>query len=522
MEEMVESDIKVEFPVPLDNDRVQFLIYDTPGTDSNNIKHQNILCDVLEEQTQSILIFVCTPDKLEGSGNNILLDYLKGKEKNIDINRSIFVINKADTVCADARENMFQSEEDIQSEEDKVKLELKGKKVFFTSALYGYVAKAVKNGIASKEEEFTLESGIRDLANDGSPKRYCYKSNRYASSEAATEVMIQKCDNALKQARKNNDMKEIVSICSGMYALESEILQYGEKYASAVKVFAIINSVDMALTTLTKRLESIEMSCRQNIGDIDDVIQRLKDDFEKSINDEYKKKIPPKGESISEDTKKRLEIDRDTLLTWFETTIGELNKTISKGKLKVNEKNQMEIIEKINGYMRTFENNFSGQRKKLLESECADFSKKVFDIIDKSENIPQTVKALFKDISNSKIPPFNKKDKLHSIYEKNEKKFFWRKKLNKKSFISAVTDFLYGEIAELTEAYEKEYKDTLKDLLDNIMKEVKENIDQYSHDLKSWQSNKAKMQKTLEKMKATSEELKDRIDKFNKEIGGTC
>jgi len=101
--EGINSHIKVFFPIPLDTDKVQFTIYDTPGTDSNYVEHQQILQDALQQQTHSILIFVATPDKIEGEGNNALLSYLKNAEKkdkktSIDIARSLFVINKADTV----------------------------------------------------------------------------------------------------------------------------------------------------------------------------------------------------------------------------------------------------------------------------------------------------------------------------------------------------------------------------------------------------------------------------------------
>lgn len=60
----VSHDIEILFPIPLDNDAVQFTIYDTPGTDSNYIEHQEVLSNALSEQTQSILIFVAALIKL--------------------------------------------------------------------------------------------------------------------------------------------------------------------------------------------------------------------------------------------------------------------------------------------------------------------------------------------------------------------------------------------------------------------------------------------------------------------------
>mgnify|MGYP001104825583 FL=1 len=111
----VGSTVRIQFPVALDNRNVQFTIYDTPGTDSNYLAHQRVLTEALENQRQSILIFVAKPDGLEGTGNNTLLNYLKEAEAkdsktSIDLGRSLFVINKADTLMTDARKTLQTQE----------------------------------------------------------------------------------------------------------------------------------------------------------------------------------------------------------------------------------------------------------------------------------------------------------------------------------------------------------------------------------------------------------------------------
>ena len=159
----VGASIQIKFPVPLDSKNVQFTIYDTPGTDSNYLAHQNVLTEALEEQRQSILIFVAKPDGLEGSGNNALLNYLKSAEEkssktSIDIGRSLFVINKADGQTADARITL-QNQEIKNKDDDEFSIKLADKKLFSTSALYGYAAKAVKNGVATTQEQALLQVG---------------------------------------------------------------------------------------------------------------------------------------------------------------------------------------------------------------------------------------------------------------------------------------------------------------------------------------------------------------------------
>lgn len=104
--EYIKGLISVGFPIPLCGD-VDFVFYDTPGSDSNYSEHLAILTEALEEQTNSILVFVNRPSKVEGTGNSMLIELLDQIEKNaskstIDIGRSLYVINAADEIMKGA------------------------------------------------------------------------------------------------------------------------------------------------------------------------------------------------------------------------------------------------------------------------------------------------------------------------------------------------------------------------------------------------------------------------------------
>ena len=238
------SEIDVYFPVALDTDNLQFTIYDTPGTDSNYLEHQQVLVDALEEQRQSILIFVAAPNKTEGTGNNALLEKLKEAESkdsktSIDLGRSLFVINWADSIGSDARITLQHQEIKHKDDED-FSIKLANKKLFFTSAKYAYAARAKQNGVATPEEEGLAIVGKTLLSMNESPMSFCYKQDRCATSDVATKKLLEKCELAIEEA--NGDDTQILVVSSGLYALEQEILEYVEKYASAVKAFAIASS----------------------------------------------------------------------------------------------------------------------------------------------------------------------------------------------------------------------------------------------------------------------------------------
>ena len=95
--------VNVRYPFDLESE-VLFHIYDTPGTDSNTPAHVDTLKTALADPTSSILVYV-NDTRLEGSANAILLDILSNMESRktvgsstIDLGRSFFVVNRADTV----------------------------------------------------------------------------------------------------------------------------------------------------------------------------------------------------------------------------------------------------------------------------------------------------------------------------------------------------------------------------------------------------------------------------------------
>ena len=160
--------------------------------------------------------------------------------------------------------------------------------MFFTSAKMAYAAKAKKNGVASPKEESVFKRGLDSMQDEFAG--YVYRQNRCATSEFATEKMHSQCEEALDSARKTQDDAKVLEICSGIYALEREILQYGEKYASAVKAYAIIDSVNKALSKLSNRANSLKESNQENINRIQKNIDELRATINSAIEEEYNNK----------------------------------------------------------------------------------------------------------------------------------------------------------------------------------------------------------------------------------------
>ncbi len=527
----VSPSIQVKFPVSLDSENVQFTIYDTPGADSNYVAHRNVLMDALEEQRQSILIFVAKPDGLEGEGNNALLNYLKeaeGKSKtSIDIGRSFFVINKADGQTAENRKTLQYQE--IKAKGDEAfSIKLSDKKLFFTSARYAYAVKAVANGIATPEDKGIMEAGKSLLTIDAVPFSYCYRQNRCAISEVATKRMIETCEIALEMAKKENDSLKELEICTGLYALENEIKIYGEKYASAVKAFAIIDSVDKALSKLSNQADSLRNSNQEEISTIENSIKELRETIESAIDKAYEKTVLPPDEPLPKEIQLELGTDSDTLKgSVIGTTRRYLDRELQgwffgHGKVRFSNKNKDMVTSKIEQVIDDFTNRFLTKRKELLQKNRDIFKGDIEQAIDDNGRISEAAKKVILDIPEPKIDKPKNIAELGDIYISHKRLdnvlWFKQENLDKAGFLEEIDAKLMAVSGTMIDDYAKDYCAALDILLQQTMGEFRNNLDKYSVQMQAMIENREAMKKLGGRVSDAAASLKQCQELLNKVI----
>ncbi len=517
----VSSDIRIFFPVALDSPSVQYIIYDTPGTDSNYAEHQTVLMDALSEQKQSILIFVAAPNKTEGSGNNALLKYLKeAEEKNsktsIDISRSLFVINWSDSIDADARKDL-QHEEIKYKDDDTFSIRLADKKLFFISAKFGYAARAVKNGIASEKDQCEFRKGLNNMTDKFGG--YCYRENRCAMSEFATNRMIERCEEALTNAQEKEDDPSVLEVAAGLYALESEILQYGEKYASAVKASAIIDSVDKALSKLSNRAVSLRESNREEIKEIEKNIIELRKTINETIEWEYSVSSIPENMPIPEDAVNALGLDRATL---YSAIVGNTKNYMDRelrgwflgilGRVKVKDRDKENVRDMINRAIDEYTDQFLTQRKLLLEGKRDAFMDAVKQTIMDNGNISKAAKKFFLDVPVPQVvkPGITNWGELYDSHCRTENFLMFKGEyLDKAGFIQDVEKMLVNIADSMCTDYSADYRNALESLLIQIKNQFEGNLETYSLYMKAMVENRDAMQDLGDKVADVATELFD-------------
>lgn len=538
----VERVIDVYFPIEINNEHVQFTIYDTPGTDSGVTCHKAILKDALSEQTHSILIFVTTPNKLDGGGNRDLLEYLseiesKEDKSTIDIGRSLFVVNYAETLEYDEdfeaiRTGKISNKEDAEKlngstsnkEQKIITIKLSDKKVFFTTAKYGYFAAAKRNGILSTRDEKTLMCQTQKILDDEIGQYFHH--NRCASSEYATNMLQNKCKQALKKAFEADDLAQQMWIATGMYALETEIREYGEKYASAVKAFSIIDGVDKALARLDRNAQSIE---RQNSNDIREVEEEIAT-IRQAISDGIS--IAKKGRELAKDNipqnvVKQLHLDLasiknfvvnpaenevdDILLNMWHKLIRKINKEYSPKNSAWNESNERYIEQAIRDILSDYTSHYKKERKILLESIRDSFIEDVKKSISENGELSDNAKKYITEIDAPEVDEFDEVHEFVNLYRSNKhfKKILWVEKeyLDREKFIKDMNRKLFTITEELAYSYKENYRNTLNTLLRKVESEFNLNMEKYSVSLKAKLEDKESMEELKNKILVAVDEL---------------
>lgn len=516
--------IDVYFPIPLDSDRLQFTIFDTPGTDSDDDEHQRILQDALSEQTHSILVFVVSPNNLKGGGNKTLLRYLSDAEKKeskstIDLGRSLFVINMADMLTGDAQ---FIKLKQADIEEDGLDpIKLSDKKLFFTSAKFGYAARAVKNGVATEQEEFTIATQSGAVTNEKFG-RY-YRFDQCATSEFATNKLLDTCTEAFDAAMADNNTSEAVWVASGLYALQNEIILYGIKYASAVKAYSIIDGVDKALARLEKNASSLKQQNDEDIERVEQEIRTITDAVTKSINDAYKSKKLPKDRTLPASVLSTLELDVESLGTFCEEGKSRLKKVVSGlfgiFNKKWDEKDQKKVNTVITNVVDDYTDRFKGKRKKLLESVRDEFIAEIKKAIEENGGLSDAAKDYISSIVPPEIEDFESTFKFDQLYDRSRKTVgFWifeHDVIDKEKFLEKAGTELRQIAEDLFEDYKTKYGNSLESLLTKVKAEFTSNMEKYNKMLRAKTKDKESMEALKEKIEAAAKELKGCQERLN-------
>ena len=248
------SKIEAEGDIPfLDAREIALMLVDTPGpNNSQNQEHKNTTYSSINNDSNSLILYVLNGTQLSTNDDNALLNYVadqikKGGKQVRD--RFLFVINKMD--------GFNPEEEDIgkaikSAERYLYRHGIENPQIFPCSAFTALNIRSYLKGVDIDNLKRADEKKLPSAARDTLPmidKFIEYDSMHLEKYTTLSPSAQRELNYRLKQAQEQNNTKEQALIHCGICSIESAITAYVKKYAKTKKVKDLVETFQEVLVS---------------------------------------------------------------------------------------------------------------------------------------------------------------------------------------------------------------------------------------------------------------------------------
>lgn len=490
----IEGMIDVRYPMDIQSD-INFTFYDTPGTDSNSSEHLRILKDALAQQTNSVLIVMYEPVKMDGKGNSVLYDLmLKSQEDSsnedgvtIDLSRSLHIVNQVDrygtSELRDALSKPIRLSKNVQdvideNEENEFEYDLQDKRVFYVSSKAAYCAKAQKKGICDLDDEEFIEDSADKVI-----KRKYYRNNHMSDVEFDTKEVIEISDAQFDRFDDKHESDKLY-VASGMYAVEREIIKYAEKYALAVRAKGLYDAVLYMMDGVEDECQLIEETKRIEKEELLALVEKMKTEMIEDIKKcaaKFKSDLKAKNPEIMPVEINYIQTKVTNAGTRAEKEINKLPKIVIKPD-KIGEKNRA-IHSKLNDYIHELDKFYLDNRSAILEKQMKVLKMEIEKKISSYKEIDKRIIDKILKIGDTTIPASNISSVRMNDYINSEKALWIFTTTDKGKYKETV----FGEFLAVTgrqhAAYLKEINSVADKKADEMAQQFIDNIFRVSNTL---------------------------------------
>ncbi len=545
--EYIDGIIDVCYPIPLDPN-INFTFYDTPGTDSNSNEHLLVLQNALQQQTNSILIILYEPTKMEGTGNSILYKLIQSSREDaetkdkvhIDLARSLHVINQADTRSLTDLSNLKNKKVGVSLKEtDKIYneeaeyIDLSKERLFFVSSKAAYIAKAIGNNIDTEDERLWLANHRNEINNTPTTDPLLMKSD---SPEIATGMYF-KLD---KMANADNETKQLLAVCeeelakcddpadsslrpilqriyvnSGMFAIEREIVKYAQKYALAVKAKGLYDSISGVVDFIRDDYVAIETQARLSKEEISQNIETMKTTMIVDINRTYSEYLETLAPDMLTTTLREVGVLNDIIENRKAQAakIADKMKWIALRPEVFEEKNNI-IRQELNRYLMEIDDYYKSNRENILRKQIESLRSKLVKAITGYKGIDEDLVKRIANVSDTQVPPSTLEPLRMDEYINKQKAILIFSTTDKKSYKMDIEEMFAETTRQQYESYVAEILDVAKSKTSELVAEFKNNIDIISSNLEFL----IKDEKRAGSMQAKAKAVLDLVAKKDKEL----
>lgn len=541
--------IEVDFPIPLCRN-INFTFFDTPGTDSNSNEHLTILKEALQKQTNSILIVLYEPTKMEGTGNSVLYKLITGfsDRKNqtdnvsIDLARSFHVINQADTKsCRDLKllrnkkVKVSLKEEDKIYDEDEKEIDLSQERLFFVSSKAAYISKAIKGNIDLEDERTWLANHKQEINNEPTRDPFTeqvtnitsdnglfYRYDKLANADFETKQLIADCE--AETERCDNSLEGVIQriyINSGMYAIEQEIVKYAQKYALAVKAKGLYDGIKGLVDFIRVDYEAIENQARLSKEHIEKNIEIMKTSMVSDIEAAHEEFVA----RITDDSLETQVQEIKELVKEIEKRQEQASRQADKMqwialKPEIFEEKNRVIISELNRYLQDIDDYYKKIRGNILASQVQELKSIIIKKIKEYKGIDEGLIRRIANISETEIPASEIGALKMNDYINEQKAILIFNTMDKKAYKRDLERAFNSQTVEQFVAYKGEVIKVAQQRTAEMVEEFKNNIDTISGSLELLIKDENRAVEEQQKAKGVLELVDKKDAELNKKIWG--
>ena len=243
-------------------DKFNFIIYDTPGSNSDtNKKHLEVLANSLSGQTNSLPVFLTTPDTMDSTDNQMLLDMIKDTGDALDTTNAIIVVNKSDEKGANALSAKREKCEDLKI------TKWKSTRVFFVSSIIALAAKK-RN---PHDDSMWIDEDMFEIFDDKCRKYECGDRKLYVYN------IVDKSKAGFDENDTNLTDNEQLFRNSGLASVEAEFADYAQRYA-------LYNKCKLATDYLSKAAALCETEVAEKKRQLNQDLEAQSDQYTRQEN----------------------------------------------------------------------------------------------------------------------------------------------------------------------------------------------------------------------------------------------
>lgn len=541
--------IEVEYPIPLCHN-INFTFFDTPGTDSNSNEHLLILKEALQKQTNSVLIVIYEPTKMEGTGNSILYKLINGfrddsandSNVSIDLARSFHVINQADTksskdlkLLRNKKVAVTLKEEDKIYNEEPMEIDLSQERLFFVSSKAAYISKAILGNIDLEDERTWLANHKQEINNEptkdpftdkakdiSSDNGLFYKYDKLANADFETKHLIQECEEKANACDDSLDgVIQKIYINSGMYAIEQEIVKYAQKYALAVKAKGLYDGIKGLVNFIRADYEAIENQARLSKEHIEKNIEIMKTSMVSDIESAHAEFVA----RITDDSLETQVQEIKELVKEIEKRQEMASKQADKMqwialKPEIFEAKNRVIISELNRYLQDIDDYYKKIRGDILAAQVQELKSIIIKKIKEYKGIDEELIRRIANISETEIPASEIGALKMNDYINEQKAILIFNTMDKKAYKRDLERAFNSQTVEQFIAYKGEVIKVAQQRTQQMVEEFKNNIDTISGSLELLIKDETKAVEEQKKAKTVLEMIEAKDEELNKKIWG--